>query len=80
MGLKKLISIASSDCTSVNVPILDRPIGNTSAKKNKLQYMHSLDIREEDKGYLEEIMLKEGDGIDEEELADVERKDEEKGE
>ncbi len=64
MSLNRLIYLY------INEPILNRPVGNTSTKK-KLQYTHGLEIQEEDMVNLEELMLREEDGIDEE-VTDVE--------
>lgn len=47
----------------INERILNRPAGNTSTKK-KLQYTHGLEIQEEDMVNLEELMLREEDGMD----------------
>ena len=54
----------------INERILNRPVGNTSTKK-KLQYTHGLEIKEEDRVNLEELMLREEDGMDGE-VTDVE--------
>ncbi len=54
----------------INERILNRPVGNTRTKK-KLQYTHSLEIQEEDMVNLEELILREEDGMDEE-VTDVE--------
>ncbi|MCJ1349585.1 hypothetical protein MMC31_007826 [Peltigera leucophlebia] len=63
----------------INERILNRPVGNTSTKK-KLQYTHGLEIQEEDMVNLEELMLREEDGMDGE-VTDVESDHEEdKGE
>lgn len=63
----------------INKRILNRPVGNTSTKK-KLQYTHGLEIQEEDMVSLEELMLREEDGMDEE-VTDVESADDgDKGE
>ena len=59
----------------INERILNRPVGNTSTKK-KLQYTHGLEIQEEDMVNLEELMLREEDGMDEE-VTDVESDHEE---
>lgn len=63
----------------INKRIINRPVGNTSTKK-KLQYTHGLEIQEEDMVSLEELMLREEDGMDEE-VTDVESADDgDKGE
>ena len=73
MNLNRLIYLY------INERILNRPVGNTSTKK-KLQYTHGLEIQEEDMVNLEELMLREEDGMDEE-VTDVESDHEEdKGE
>lgn len=52
--------------------------GRTSTKK-KLQYKHNLDIWEEDMCTLEDLILREEDGMDGE-VTDIESDKEEKGE
>ncbi len=63
MNLNRLIYLY------INERVLNRPVGNISTKK-KLQYTHGLEIQEEDGVNLEELMLREEDGKDEE-LTDV---------
>lgn len=55
---------------TINEHILIRPVGNSSTTK-KLQPSHGLEIREEDKVSLEELLLRDEDGMDEE-VTDVE--------
>ncbi len=54
----------------INERILNRLAGKTSTKK-KLQYTHGLEIQEEDMINLEELMLQEENGMDEE-VTDIE--------
>ena len=48
----------------INKRILSRPVRNISTKK-KLQYTYNLEIQKEDMVNLEELMLKEEDGMNE---------------
>ena len=58
---------------------MNRPVGNKSTEK-KLQYTHGIEIQEEDIVNLEELMLREEDGMDGE-VTDVESDyEEDKGE
>lgn len=62
----------------INESILNRLVGNTNSKK-KLQYSHGLEIQEEDMVSLEELVLREEDGMDGE-VTDVESDMGDKGE